>query len=189
MLREDNADDRLLPKARELGLVDDETWSAFEKRSASIDEALARLHASRLTPSDATNARLRSLGLEAISTPQSLADLLRRPEINVDKLAQVDAEWLLKLEAHAAEKVEISLKYEGYIERQNRLVERYRSLESRLLPHDINYDEVDGLSAEAIERLKKAAPENMGQAGRLAGVTPAAVQALMIYLRKRQNAA
>jgi tRNA uridine 5-carboxymethylaminomethyl modification enzyme len=189
MLREDNADDRLMAKGHDLGLIDSSTWSAFKVRSASIEGALGRLRETRLTPSDRTNERLQAIGVEAISTPQSLADLLRRPEVRINSLIALDAHWLEGLEPEAAEKIEISIKYEGYIERQNRLVERYRSLESVLLPAAIDYSVVDGLSAEATERLTEAAPTNMGQASRLAGVTPAAVQALMVHLRKRRNAA
>ena len=189
MLREDNADERLMSKARTLGLIDDDTWSAFSARASAVEDARGRLRETRLTPSEETNRALAEIGVEAISTPQSLADLLRRPEVSLKDLVRLDAPWLSELDAQGAEKVEISIKYEGYIERQKRLVERYRSLENQRLPDDINYDAVDGLSAEATERLKAAAPSNMGQAGRLPGVTPAAVQALMIHLRKRQNAA
>jgi tRNA uridine 5-carboxymethylaminomethyl modification enzyme len=189
MLREDNADDRLMAKGRELGLIDSSTWAAFKARSASVEDAMKRLRQTRLTPSDDTNERLKAIGVEAISTPQTLADLLRRPEVRIDSLVELDARWLRDLEPEAAEKVEISIKYEGYIERQNRLVERYRSLENVRLPSVMNYSVVNGLSAEAIERLEAAAPATMGQASRLPGVTPAAVQALMIHLRKRQNAA
>ena len=189
MLREDNADDRLMPKGRELGLIDATTWSAFKARSASVKDTLSRLRETRLTPSDDTNKKLEAIGVEPISTPQTLAELLRRPEVHIGSMAELDAPWVRDLEPEAAEKVEISIKYEGYIERQNRLVERYRSLESVRLPSELDYSVVNGLSAEAIERLKAANPENMGQASRLPGVTPAAVQALMIHLRKRQNAA
>ncbi|MGB0591933.1 MAG: tRNA uridine-5-carboxymethylaminomethyl(34) synthesis enzyme MnmG [Myxococcota bacterium] len=189
MLREDNADDRLMAKGRDLGLIDPATWSAFKARSSSVEEAMERLQQTRLTPSDKTNEKLKAAGLEAISTPQTLADLLRRPEVRIDALAELDAGWLKELEPQAAEKVEISIKYEGYIDRQNRLVERYRSLENVRLPDDMDYSMVHGLSAEATERLKAAAPTTMGQASRLPGVTPAAVQALMVHLRKRQHAA
>ena len=189
MLREDNADDRLMPKARQLGLVDDATWQAFTRRSNAVKDALARLRDTRLTPSDETNARLTGFGLEAISTPQSLADLLKRPEVAIKDVQRINAPWLADLDPQGAEKVEISIKYEGYIERQKRLVERYRSLENQRIPDDMDYDAVDGLSTEAIEQLKAAVPANMGQAGRLPGVTPAAVQALMVHLRKQKNAA
>ncbi|MDP6944652.1 MAG: tRNA uridine-5-carboxymethylaminomethyl(34) synthesis enzyme MnmG, partial [Myxococcota bacterium] len=189
MLREDNADDRLMPRGRALGLVDDATWSAFEARSAVVRDALTRLRATRLTPSQETNRRLMAIGVEPMSTPQTLAELLRRPEIDVARLVELDANWLTDLDPMAAEKIEISIKYEGYIERQNRQVERYRSMETLALPVDLDYSAVDGLSAEATERLNAATPANIGQAGRLPGVTPAAVQALMIHLRKRQHAA
>ena len=189
MLREDNADDRLMAKGRELGLVDDETWAAFETRTRHVEDALTQLHQTRLTPSDETNARLAAIGVEAMSTPQSLAELLRRPEVHLSDLSGLDAPWIETLDPMAAEKVEIRVKYEGYIARQKRQVARYRSMETVRLPSDIDYSTVEGLSAEATERLVSSAPTNLGQAGRLPGVTPAAVQALMIHLRKRQNAA
>ena len=189
MLREDNADDRLMPRGRALGLVDDATWAAFETRTAATKQALERLQGTRLTPSRDTNQRLEAIGVEPISTPQTLAELLRRPKLDLSSLATLDAAWIRALEPMAAEKIEIAIKYEGYIERQNRQVARYRSMETVALPDDIDYDAIDGLSAEASERLVAAAPTNIGQAGRLPGVTPAAVQALMVHLRKRQNAA
>jgi len=189
VLREDNADDRLMPRGRGLGLIDDATWAAFEVRSAAVDRTLMRLRETRLTPSEATNARLVSVGIDPLSTPQTLAELLRRPEVSLASLAQLDLDALGGLDPVAAEKVEIGIKYEGYVERQSRQVARYRSLETLALPDDLDYGAIDGLSTEATERLRAAVPANIGQAGRLPGVTPAAVQALMIHLRKRQSAA
>ena len=183
MLREDNADDRLIPKARDAGLVHDAQWHAFTRRRGSVDDALSRLRSAALTPSDTTNRRLLDVGLQPLKSQSTLAELLKRPEVHIDHLIALGNGWLDELDAAAQEKVEIELKYEGYIHRQRQQVERYKVLEAMSLPSQLCYEDVAGLSKEAIERLERGRPSTIGQASRLAGVTPAAIQALMVHLK------
>ncbi|MCC6621028.1 MAG: tRNA uridine-5-carboxymethylaminomethyl(34) synthesis enzyme MnmG [Deltaproteobacteria bacterium] len=187
-LREDNADERLMPRGRALGLVDDGTWGAFRARLARVDDGLARLRETRLVPDQVTQARLADAGLPPLPGPSTLADVLRRPEVEVGALAPIAGDWLgelLRDDPHAADKIAIRVKYEGYIERQDRQVERFRRLEHVHLPDDIVYDDVGGLSTEARQRLARARPTTVGQASRLQGITPAVVSALLIHLKKR----
>jgi len=187
-LREDNADERLMARGRALGLVDDATWSAFRARMARVDDGLARLADARLVPDQATQRRLADAGLPPLPGPSVLADLLRRPEIALADLVPIAGAWLGSLcreDPRAADKIEVRVKYEGYIERQDRQVERFKRLEHVSLPDDLVYDDVGGLSAEARQRLARARPTTVGQASRLQGITPAVVSALLIHLKKR----
>ncbi|MFO0744065.1 MAG: tRNA uridine-5-carboxymethylaminomethyl(34) synthesis enzyme MnmG [Myxococcota bacterium] len=187
-LREDNADERLMPRGRALGLVDADTFAAFEARMARVEAAASRLQSERILPDVATNARLAAHGIAAIAQPQPIAELLKRPEVSIQALAPVAGAWLAELLAEdlrAGEKVEVRLKYEGYIARQDRQVERFKRLETVTLPDDLAYDDIAGLTTEVRQRLARARPASVGQASRLQGVTPAAVSALLIHLKKR----
>ncbi len=189
-LREDNADERLMPRGRALGLVDDATWHAFGRRMLRVEDALARLNADRLLPDVATNRRLVEHGIQPIQQPTTLADLVRRPELSLRDLVPVAAagEWLADLlrdDWQAFEKVEVRLEYDGYLQRQDRQVERFKRLESVRLPDDLTFDDVHGLTTEARQKLTRARPHSLGQASRLPGVTAASISALLVHLKKR----
>jgi len=189
-LREDNADERLMPRGHALGLVDDATWQAFARRMQRVEDALARLNADRLLPDVATNRRLVEHGIQPIQQPTTLADLVRRPELSLSDLVPIaaDSNWLAELlrdDWQAFEKVEVRLEYDGYLQRQDRQVERFKRLESVRLPDDITFDDVHGLTTEARQKLTRARPHSLGQASRLAGVTAASISALLVHLKKR----
>ena len=183
-LREDNADERLMPRAHALGLLDAATFAPFEARMHAVEAAAEHLAATRLLPDPATNARLAALGIAPIQGPTTLADLVRRPELDLAALVPL-APTLATLEPEAAEKLEVRLKYAGYLERQDRQVERFKRLESVTLPPALAYDTVAGLTTEVRQRLTRARPLTVGQASRLQGVTPAAISAILIYLKTR----
>jgi len=183
-LREDNADERLIPIGRRLGLVSDGIVRAFDARLRAVEEALSRLADERLNPDAGTCDRLRALGTAPLDKPASLEELLRRPEIGVRELAQLGADWLLALEPEVLEKVAIRVKYAGYIARQDSQVARFSRLESVPLPRDLAYESVAGLTREAAEKLSRLRPPNLGHATRIPGVTPGAVTALMVHLRR-----
>jgi len=189
VLREDNADERLMPLGRALGLVDDGVWAAFEARQAAVASTLERLRATRLTPGVSTNERVRALGWAPLAQPMTLEDLLKRPEVAIDRLAELDGAWLSELEPEVREKVEVRVKYAGYIARQDTQVARFKRLEGITLPPDLTYDAIGGLTSEAVEKLTRARPRNVGQATRIQGVTPAHISALLVHLRKRGAAA
>ena len=179
--RQDNADKRLSALGLRIGLVSEEQHQRVLDKYAAVDAELRRLERTHIAPSDKINALLAERGTAAISTGSSLADLIRRPQISYADLAPFDAERR-ELPRAVTEQAEISLKYEGYIKRQLKQVEEFSRLESRPLPHDIDYDAISGLRLEAREKLKKIRPENFGQASRISGVSPADISVLMIWM-------
>ena len=179
--RQDNADKRLSALGLRIGLVSEEQHQRVLDKYAAVDAELRRLERTHIAPSDKINALLAERGTAAISTGNSLADLIRRPQISYADLAPFDAERR-ELPRAVTEQAEISLKYEGYIKRQLKQVEEFSRLESRPLPHDIDYDAISGLRLEAREKLKKIRPENFGQASRISGVSPADISVLMIWM-------
>ena len=179
--RQDNADERLCPIGREIGLVSEERLQAVREKYAAVDRELARLEASHLAPSPALNRMLEERGTAPVSTGSSLADLIRRPQVSYDDLAPFDPARP-SLDGAVARQVEIRLKYEGYIKRQLKQVEEFTRLEDRPLPPDLDYDAVAGLRLEAREKLKHIRPANFGQAGRISGVSPADLSVLMVYM-------
>ena len=179
--RQDNADKRLSALGLRIGLVSEEQHQRVLDKYAAVDAELRRLERTHIAPSDKINALLTERGTAAISTGSSLANLIRRPQISYADLAPFDAERR-ELPRAVTEQAEISLKYEGYIKRQLKQVEEFSRLESRPLPHDIDYDAISGLRLEAREKLKKIRPENFGQASRISGVSPADISVLMIWM-------
>jgi tRNA uridine 5-carboxymethylaminomethyl modification enzyme len=186
LLRQDNADERLMPKGYEIGLVSDADYNAFLDRTAKKEQEIARLEATYLSPLPELNELLESKGTAPIKSGFSLADLIRRPQLGYDDLAPFDKERP-NLENLVTEKVETEIKYKGYIERQFLQVKEMQRLENRLLPQNINYDEIKGLRLEAVEKLKKVAPTNIGQASRISGVSPADISVLLIYIDKQKR--
>ena len=193
LLREDNADARLTPAGRELGLVDDRRWAAFERKQARVAAEQARLDGLLVRP-DKLSAEDRDALGEPLKRESRAADLLRRPGVdyaNVTALSAVgSAPWhddvALEEREQVALQLEVRARYAGYIERQQREIERQSKQERLVLPADLDYADVTGLSTEARQRLEAARPETLGHAARLEGVTPSTVSLLLIHLRKRQ---
>ncbi len=183
ILREDNADLRLTAKGRELGLVDDERWAAFEAKLEGIEQESQRLRSTWIQPQTDVAQQLNEKLSKPLAREYSLEDLLRRPELTYDDLAT--ATGVRADNVQVCEQVEIQTKYAGYIERQQDEIERLRKHEATALPADLDYDSIEGLSNEVKQKHKDVRPHTLGQASRISGVTPAAVSLLLIYLKKR----
>lgn len=184
LLREDNADERLLPIAYKLGLLPDERWQAFTHRRTLLAAELQLLREKTVYPDAATNERLTALGTAPLSRPSKLAEVLRRPEVSYAGLAQVFG--LSPLPPQLGERVETTVKYEGYLDRQSEEARRFRAMEETPLPPQLDYQAIPGLSKEITEKLSKARPQSLGQASRIPGVTPAAVSILMVMARTQR---
>ena len=183
LLREDNADLRLTETGRALGLVGDERWEHFQTKRESIELEEQRLGATWVQPGAANAKQLESKLPRPLSREYSLAELLKRPELTYSDLAELDPS--LETDSRVAEQVQIKAKYAGYIDRQQDDIERLRQHEEALIPADLDYQVIEGLSNEVKQKLSDARPETLARASRLPGVTPAAVSLLMIYLKKR----
>ena len=186
LLRQDNADRRLTKLGHDIGLISDERLAAVEEKYAAVAREIKRLEHTGLPASDALNALLRSRGTAEITDGSPLIALLRRPQLRYDDLRVFDA-GCAACPQDVAEQVEITVKYEGYIRRQMAEVEEFVRLESRLLPEELDYSGIDGLRLEAREKLAAIRPRSLGQAGRISGVSPADLAALMIYLEKEKR--
>ena len=184
VLRQDNADIRLTPIGREIGLVDDTRWAHFQARQAAREAELRRLHDTILPPTEAVNALLVSRGTTPLVTGARLTELIKRPQLDYAALAPVDP-GRPELEPLVIEQLEVELKYEGYLRRQEADIAEMRRLENRLLPPDTDYTAIRGLRLEAGEKLQKVRPRNLGQAGRISGVGPADVAVLIVWLQAR----
>ena len=184
LLRQDNADQRLTPLGHELGLIGEERWQAYQNKQQQIAREKKRIEKLTFGPSEALNRMLVEKGTAPLETGVHASDLIRRPQLTYQDLAPFDTERPL-LADEVTEQVEIQIKYEGYIQKQLMQVEQMRKLESRLLPEDICYEQVRGLRLEAIEKLQRVRPYNIGQASRISGVSPADISVLLIYLSSR----
>ena len=183
VLRQDNADERLMPIGYEIGLVDHDTYSAFLLRKEQKEKEIARVTSTYLSPTEELNAFLVSRGTAPVSTGACLADLIKRPQLSYDDLAPFD-KARPELSYLVRQKVETEIKYDGYIKRQLMQVDKMLHLENRKLPENIDYDKIKGLRLEAIEKLKRVLPKSVGQASRISGVSPADISVLLIYLSK-----
>ena len=181
ILRQDNADVRLTPIGRKAGLVSDQKWERFCQKLGQINAEKERITRTVISPSEEVNRILTENNTSVITTGIRLIDLLKRPELNYDKLQPVDT-TRPEIQPNVLEQVEVEIKYEGYIKRQLMIVEQVRKLEKKLLPADLDYATIDGLRLEAREKLNKVRPENIGQASRISGVSPADISVLVIYL-------
>lgn len=181
LLRQDNADERLVKIGARVGLNSAERLAKTEQKYKTVAEEMERLEKVSVSPSDEMQEFLKSNNSTPLKSGCKLADLLRRPEIGYDMLALFDKNRP-ELPAVIREQVEIRIKYDGYIKRQLHDVEQFRKMESRPLPNDIDYENVPSLRLEARQKLSKIRPVNLGQAGRISGVSPADLTALMIYL-------
>lgn len=189
LLREDNADLRLCEIGHRIGLISDTTWQSFEKKREAIEQTVQRLHYHRILPSQAVNEALQKFDSSHISQGMPLADLLRRPEISLPRLAELIRIAQVTTEVDLADlpfsdEIELQVKYAGYIKRQEEQVARFKKLEAVELPEEIAFDKLPGLSAEVVEKLSAIQPRSLGQALRISGVTPAAVSVLQVHLKK-----
>lgn len=183
ILREDNADLRLTEKGRELGLVDDQRWAAYVDKKECIEKESERLRTTYIQAESEASAKLEGKLSKPLTREYSLQELLRRPELTYDDVADLSGES--ESNPQVREQVEIATKYEGYINRQTEEIERLRRYENTAIPAGLNYDGIEGLSNEIKQKLKDNQPETLGRASRIQGMTPAAVSLLLIHLKKR----
>ncbi len=183
ILREDNAGQRLMEKGNELGLINDETVHGMKERLQEISAEVQRLKNTVITPSKGVNDYLVKVGSSPIKNATPLGQILKRPELSFENLEALDGGHK-KIDESIAHKVEIEIKYEGYIQRQLKEVEKFKNLEKIKIPRDFDYTKVHGLSNELREKLLLISPISLGQASRIPGITPAAISIIMIYLKK-----
>ena len=186
LLRQDNADLRLTEKGHEIGLISDERYEKFMKKKKEIEEEKTRLEAKTIKPTKEVNEFLEKCGTSPLSTGTKLAELLKRAEITYKLLEEID-DNRPELPEQVKEEVEIQVKYEGYIKMQEAQVEKFKKMEKKLLPEDIDYNEIKGISLEARQKLNKHKPYSIGQASRISGVSPADISVLLVYLQTRKN--
>ncbi len=186
LLRQDNADRRLCAIGHRIGLVSAERLRAVEEKYAAVEQEVKRLTRTGVAGSDALNALLVQRGTAPVADGARLIDLLRRPQVSYDDLRPFDP-GAPALDKAVREQVEITVKYEGYIRRQQRQVEEFEQLEKHALPDDMDYSDIQGLRLEAREKLSAVRPLNLGQASRISGVSPADIGALMIWLQSRRG--
>ncbi len=181
MLREDNADQRLTPVGREMGLVDDVRWAAYCEKMEAVERETSRLQHLWAAPNNPMGKKFVEMTGQDLSKESSAIDLLKRPNVTFEQIAELtDSE----VTQQVGDQIEIAVKYAGYINRQHEDVAQMKRLEETRIPADFNYDVVSGLSREITQKLKTVLPETLAQASRIPGVTPAAVQLIMITIRK-----
>ena len=186
LLRQDNADLRLLEIGHRVGLISEERYQAFLHKKAQIEAEVERLHQTVVRPTKEVNEFLRQKGTSELTTGSKMDELLKRTEIRYQDLAQID-EQMPELPIEVAEEVEIQVKYEGYIKLQESQVEKFKKLEQKKLPQDIDYEQIKGLRLEARQKLNKIKPESVGQASRISGVSPADISVLLIFLEQNKR--
>jgi tRNA uridine 5-carboxymethylaminomethyl modification enzyme len=186
LLREDNAAERLVQKGHSLGLIPEELAKEFLERTKNVDLYIGKLEETKIKPSEKINCILLARGGSEIHHSITVAKLLKRPEINIDDLVGLGI-LSSDLDPYVARQVEIQVKYEGYIDRQKREAAQFRKMEKVLVPENIDYDEIPGLSRELREKLKAIQPRSLGQVSRISGVTPAALTALMVKIGRTQK--
>jgi len=183
LLREDNADQRLMEKGHELGLIDGDTLKEMKERQKEVAQEVRRIKRTTMAPSQELNDCLAKKGSNPITQATTLGQLLKRPELHYEDLERLDETREL-IHERITEKAEIEIKYEGYIEREQKEVERFRNMERMKIPPEFDYATIHGLSNELREKLSTVRPISLGQASRVPGITPAALSTLMVYLKK-----
>ncbi len=183
LLRQDNADLRLTEIGHNVGLISDDRYNKFLDKKKKIEEEIERLNTTNVKPNEETNEFLRSQGTTEIAVGMKLSELLKRTEITYDSLAVIDKKRP-ELDKQVIEEVEIMIKYDGYINMQKKQVEGFKKLEKKLLPEEIDYNEIKGIRLEARQKLNKYKPYSIGQASRISGVSPADISVLLIYLEQ-----
>lgn len=184
VLRQDNADQRLTPIGYKIGLISQERYDRLQKKISDTENEIKRVRKLNIAPSDKLNRFLEEKGTASLNTGCKLADLIRRPQLGYDMLAEFDTERP-ELDFEVREQVELQIKYEGYIAKQMEQIEIMRKMESKKLPSDLDYSNIRGLRLEAIEKLNKQKPENIGQASRISGVSPADASVLAVWLEQQ----
>ncbi len=187
LLREDNADERLTPIGYKIGLISEERYKKFKEKMSLINHEIERLEKTSVSPSEKLNEILTKNGTDAVTTGIRLADLLRRPQVSIKDLKEIDT-TRPDLPEDIFTQAEVKIKYAGYIKRQKIIVEQFRKLESRKIPKDIDYANIEGLRLEARQKLTKFMPENIGQASRISGVSPADISVLLVYVERMKKA-
>ena len=186
LLRQDNADLRLTEIGHDGGLISEERYQKFITKKANIEKEIQRLKNTIVKPTEEVNKLLIDCGTSPLTTGTKMAELLKRTELDYEKLASIDPERP-ELTLQEKEEVEIQVKYEGYIKMQEAQVEKFKKLETKLLPEDIDYKSINGLCLEARQKLDKFRPRSIGQASRISGVSPADISVLLIYLQVNKN--
>jgi tRNA uridine 5-carboxymethylaminomethyl modification enzyme len=186
LLRQDNADLRLTEIGHDVGLISEERYQKFLTKKANIEKEIQRLKNTIVKPTEEVNKLLIDCGTSPLTTGTKMAELLKRTELDYEKLASIDPERP-ELTLQEKEEVEIQVKYEGYIKMQEAQVEKFKKLETKLLPEDIDYKSINGLCLEARQKLDKFRPRSIGQASRISGVSPADISVLLIYLQVNKN--
>jgi len=187
LLRQDNADLRLTEIGHDVGLISEERYQKFLTKKANIEKEIVRLKNTIVKPTQEVNELLINSGTSPLTTGTKMNELLKRTELNYDKLAPIDPERP-ELTLQEKEEVEIQVKYEGYIKMQEEQVEKFKKMETKLLPEDIDYSSINGLCLEARQKLDKLRPRSIGQASRISGVSPADISVLLIYLQVNKKA-
>ena len=186
VLRQDNADQRLTEKSYEVGLASEERYQRFLAKKEAVASEFARLEEKTVTPAQA-NAFLESKGTSPIAGRVSLAELLKRPQLTYEDLAEIDDETRPELSSHEITQLEVQIKYEGYIQKQQAQIARHKKLETRRLDENMDYSQIEGLRLEAIQKLNQIKPNSVGQASRISGVSPADINVLLVYLEKKKR--
>lgn len=186
LLRQDNADIRLRKKGWEVGLIDDETYRKLQEKECRIQEEIERVEHATVGGSAEVQSLLESLNSTLLKSGTTIAELIRRPELNYKVLAPIDKERP-ELPEDVCEQVEINIKYDGYIRRQMKQVEQFKKLEQKKLPEDIDYEDVGSLRIEARQKLEAYRPVSIGQASRISGVSPADISVLLVYMESRSG--
>lgn len=184
MLREDNADLRLTETGRRLGLVDDERWDRFCRKRDAISSEQARLNSIWLSPRKVPDVDAERVLGKPLERECTLLDLLRRPDVSYHSLSELSKEIKAIEDIEVIRQIEIQAKYQGYIDRQRDEIARRSTQESLPIPADLDYSRVHGLSSEARQKLASLRPETVGQAGRISGMTPAAISLLLVHLKR-----
>lgn len=184
MLREDNADQRLTEIGRELGLVDDTRWKAFSEKMESIAKETERLKNLWVTPQNALGQNFITKTGEVLTKENNVLDLLKRPNVNFADIAELTES---SVSPEVGEQIEIGVKYAGYIDRQAVEIGQMQKLENTKIPEDFEYQGISGLSNEIVQKLESVRPVTLAQAGRISGVTPAAVQLLAMMIKKQKK--
>ena len=186
LLRQDNADLRLTEIGHDVGLISEERYQRFLNKKANIEKEIERLKEKTVKPTKEVNELLKKYGTSELTTGSKMSELLKRTELDYEKLAPIDDDRP-ELSLQEKEEVEIQIKYEGYIKMQEAQVEKFKKLETKLLAEDIDYEEIKGLSLEARQKLNKFKPHSIGQASRISGVSPADISVLLIYMQVNKN--
>lgn len=185
VLREDNADIRLGEAGYRIGLLSEETYEKFYEKKKSIAQELLRLENIKIMPNSGVNEILSRLGSSPLKKPQSLKEILRRPEITYGELELIEGSGNMgPVSEDYITQIEMEVKYEGYIKRQVELIDKFKKLENLSIPLEFSYDGIPGLSKEIVQKLSNIRPGSLGQASRISGITPAAISVLMVYLKK-----